>query len=510
MRSARPFIALLLLSHPALGGERVALLVGSDTGVEGEAPLRYTSFDVARMATVLTELGGFEAADVQVLSAPNAAEISQALERLSQRPLRAEMFIFYFSGHADSAALHPSGTRLEITELLERIRKVPAALQVAILDACQSGAATRAKGVVPGTAFDVRVHDLGVEGQILISSSAQDEQSFESEQHRGALFTLHWTAGLRGAADKDGDGRVALSEAYAYAYAQTLRSTLLSSGGMQHPTFRWDLAGRRDPVLTNLASSAQLTFVAEDEGSYVVLDGREQSVLAELQVGVGQRKRLALSPGDYVVSKRGPKDVRWARVSLGARDDRLLYDYQMRAVPMVRLAKKGPFTNSWAAASVGQQVSALSSSAYFATNLGIEWEQEHWLLGLQVLLSGGAQFNREVLTQEFLAGPAASGLYTLRWGPVSLRGGPALGLLLISQALVPQSPRLGWSLLTSARLRLDVSLATQIGIVLFGDAGLLWARAQVGEDLHGPHFRVGGDFYAFAWGSYGIGARLAW
>ena len=215
------------------------------------------------------------------------------------------MFVFYFSGHADSAALHPSGTRLEVVELLERIKKVPAALQVAIVDACQSGAATRAKGVIPGPAFDVRVHDLGAEGQILISSSAQDEQSFESEQHRGALFTLHWTGGLRGAADRDGDARVTLSEAYAYAYAQTLRSTLLSSGGVQHPTFRWDLAGRETRITHEFGGVRPADLRSRRRGSYVVLDGREQAVLAELQVRSRSAQATRPGPGDYVVSKRG-------------------------------------------------------------------------------------------------------------------------------------------------------------------------------------------------------------
>ena len=127
-------------------------------------------------------------------------------------------------------------------------------------------------------------------------------------------------------------------------------------------------------------------------------------------------------------------------MSLGVRDDRLLYDYQMRAVPMVRLARKGLFTNSWAAASVGQLVSVLSSSAYFATNLGVEWEQEHWLLGVQVLLSGGAQSTGELLTREFLAGPTAFGLTHPALGSGQPARGPVLGFV-VSQDLNGQEPQ---------------------------------------------------------------------
>ena len=236
---------------------RVALLVANDRGLPGEAPLRHPGADAERLGAVLVELGGFAPADVHLIRNQSAAAILDAIDALA-REAPASTFIFYYSGHADAAALHPEGTILPMDILLHRLHMVGAELRIGVLDACQSGAATRAKGSTAAAPFAVRLEAPGPTGDILISSSADDEQSFESEL--GGVFTLHFTAGLRGAADANGDGQVTLGEAYEYAYAQTLRATLAASTGPQHARFRYNLTGRHDPVLTQLARGAQLTL----------------------------------------------------------------------------------------------------------------------------------------------------------------------------------------------------------------------------------------------------------
>ncbi|MBN1962229.1 MAG: hypothetical protein JW841_14935 [Deltaproteobacteria bacterium] len=61
----------------------------------------------------------------------------------------------------------------------------------------------------PVAAFDLHVTE-NTTGEIVIFSSASDEQSYESDEHDGALFTTHWITGLRGAADVNKDRRVTL------------------------------------------------------------------------------------------------------------------------------------------------------------------------------------------------------------------------------------------------------------------------------------------------------------
>src|SRR5512146_104981 len=138
-------LAAALAAADASAGARVALLVANDVGNAGELSLRHSGSDAERLAAVLTELGGFERANVHVVKDRTAAEILDAVDALAKGP-PAAMFLFFYSGHADAAALHPAGTSLPLDLLLHRLRGVGADLRIQILDACQSGAATRPKG----------------------------------------------------------------------------------------------------------------------------------------------------------------------------------------------------------------------------------------------------------------------------------------------------------------------------------------------------------------------------
>ena len=89
---------------------------------------------------------------------------------------------------------------------------------------------------------------------MILTSSASDEDSQESDLIGGSYFSHHLASGLLGGADSSGDGRVTLFEAYAYAYDRTVADTAESAAGAQHPTFSYDLAGNGDLVLTDVAA----------------------------------------------------------------------------------------------------------------------------------------------------------------------------------------------------------------------------------------------------------------
>ncbi len=89
---------------------------------------------------------------------------------------------------------------------------------------------------------------------VILTSSASDEDSQESDAIGGSYFSHHLASGLLGGADRSGDGRVTLFEAYAYAYDRTVADTAESAAGAQHPTFSYDLAGNGDLVLTDVAT----------------------------------------------------------------------------------------------------------------------------------------------------------------------------------------------------------------------------------------------------------------
>ncbi len=499
-------IALFMAGSADAGG-RVALLVADDLGVGADAPLRYTRDDARRVGEALVDVGRFEGRDVHTLIGPDASQVLDKLDALSQG--KPDLFVFYYSGHADAGALRLAGTRLPLDVLLARLSRMPARLRLGVLDACQSGAAARgrAKGVTGQEPFKVRVSPDMASGQVVIASSAEDESSFESETHRGAVFTSHWVTGLRGAADADADAAVSLGEAYSYAYARTVNATLLSREGPQHPTVRLDLAGRRDPPLTFLDTSSALTLSAERDALYLILDGAERRLLAELTLLKGDSRRIALPPGDYVVKRRSPDALHLAQLRLGRDDDRRLYDHQMREVPLVRLATKGALGDRWLSASLGQHLDQLGALGLAHGALGVEWEREGWLLDADLTLSTGVESFNDLDTRLSHAGLTFGALWTLRLGDVALRAGPAAGALIITQDPEARPTRAALAGLLGARTRLDLSLAPGLGLFVQIDALALLTRVEPPEEPTGLDLPA--DLTALGRLSYQLGLRVS-
>lgn len=166
-----------------------------------------------------------------------------------------------------------AGTRLALAEIRDLIYGSPATARVLVIDACRSGSATQLKGGRRAPGFTIDVDDkLRSSGVAILTSSAGGEDSQESDELRASFFTHYLASGLRGAADVDADQRVALGEAFSYAAERTLLATSRTVAGPQHPTFRFDLTGREDLVLTRPVASSQRigTLVFAEPGRYFV------------------------------------------------------------------------------------------------------------------------------------------------------------------------------------------------------------------------------------------------
>ncbi len=333
----RTVIGCLLVASLAVAspGRRLALVVGANRGDPGDQPLRFAEADAARMAHVLRELGGFAAGDVVELRTPDAAALQRAMDALAARADaeakagRPPLLLFYYSGHSDEASLHLAGGRVELTALRRWLAASPAAVRLAVLDSCRSGALTRVKGAHAAPPIEVRLSDdLNTRGEALLTSSTSDEQARESDGLRGSFFTHHLVTGLRGAADRSKDGRVTLAEAYDYAYAHTVAE----AAGGQHPTFKYDLAGRGEVVLTSLGDAgAWLVFPAGSEGVYLIV-GEDGLVLGDVEVGKTPLK-VSVAPGRYEVRKRTAQGDFAATVTLGNGEERWVHDNELAAVP---------------------------------------------------------------------------------------------------------------------------------------------------------------------------------
>ena len=329
---------------------RYALVIGDDRGDAGEVTLRYAETDAQRVYDVLKDLGGFEPADMILLSGEGAPRIEASLIALNDR-IRATvgaaqevLFLVYYSGHAGADALHAAGTHLDMLRLEQLVRGSSATFRALIVDACRSGALTRVKGGRAVPPFDIRVDDhLSEQGLVFLTSSSESEDAQESDALNGSFFTHHLVSALLGAGDADGDGAVTVDEAYRYAYDATLRSSSQTLAGLQHPSFRYDLRGEGRLPLTHVPAAGQTraTLIFPQGRTYLVLrDGEQGAVVGE----VGERaigRRLSLRAGRYFVRGRTSDVLLEGAIDAppGATID--VADDRLQRIAYARLVRKG-------------------------------------------------------------------------------------------------------------------------------------------------------------------------
>lgn len=303
------------------GPRRAAVVIGANQASPGRRPLRFSHEDARRVAQVLTDVAGFAKNDVAVLLDPAPAAALAAVDAAIARVAGAgteALIVFYYSGHADERALYPAGRALPVSELRQRFDDGRVKLRIGIIDACRGGGWTGAKGLSEAPPFEVDFPVvLSNEGSVLISSSSGIEDAHESEALQGSFFTHHWNAGLRGAADRDGDGHVTINEAFEYARGLTVRDTALVTREPQHPSFRLDLRGRADVTLTTVDSQRTILVLRQHTGPLQLVHLDSGLVVVETPAGA-RKARLAVRPGRYVVRRVDAAGTRAREVNVAA------------------------------------------------------------------------------------------------------------------------------------------------------------------------------------------------
>lgn len=507
---------LLMLLPPSVRAEtvrRYALLLTHDTGGPGTSRLSFTGDDADRVESVLTELGDVAPEDLHRLDRPSPGQVLDALARLKAELAGApgggevRWLTVYYSGHADAQGLWLGSDLLPLDDLEAAVARTGAEVRLLVLDACASGALTQAKGGHRSPAFLVRVEDdPGVRGQVVLASSASDEASQESERLGGGIFTHHLVTGLRGAADRSDDGLVTLDEAVSYAYHHTLYDTAGSQSGVQHPTWRYDLAGRGELVLTRPAAvSTSLFFPAGSDGTYLIFDEGRRTFVGEIELK-GEARRLSLPPGRYLVQKRQEDHLLAAEVNLSSgvsvrleeadMERRLLTEDALKGVLVAnRLRALGPRND--VRLTVGGQAffdTPVRESLVPATPLvGLAWQRRGWpaeVWALRVDLGlGGIDTAQDVGVGEAVAvsfTELALGVGLLRLqpvGPVAVYGGARLAGLVLHRDFLPpldQPSQTFVNVSPGVVGGIEVPLSRVMGVCLEGRAHYLYY--QLGED----------------------------
>jgi len=96
----------------------------------------------------------------------------------------------------------------------------------------------------------------------------------------------------------------------------------------------------------------------------------------------------------------------------------------------------------------------------------MEWEGERWVPGLELAISAGTEWNRNLETKDLLVQSSAQLLYTVRIGTAALRVGPVAGVAFVQQ----DSPGHGEAASAGASLGGRVRGDTQgLGLYLLAD-----------------------------------------
>ena len=371
---------------------RYVIAVSANNGGSGRPMLRYAESDARSFAKVLKEMGGVMPQNVILVKEPSVEALQKELSNLDAKILQdkksngRDEVLVYYSGHADENGLRLGNETYAWRDLRNRIDALSADVKIAVIDACGSGAITRVKGGKAVPAFMVD-QSSDMKGYAFITSSTQDESSQESDKLKGSFFTHSLVSGLRGAGDLSSDGKVTLSEAYQFAFNETLQKTETTMGGAQHPSRDMNLAGTGDVVMTDLrTTSAGLDL---DEGVYGRLYIRDENgeLVAELNKKRGHAMSLGLPAGRYAVNLQQDIDYMGATVVLskGKREKITLDNFKSVAVEQTvlrgELKRRGTCENGDA---IACSLDSLDRNGRYRTTFNIIDSDKEPRKGLQV------------------------------------------------------------------------------------------------------------------------------
>ncbi len=365
------------------GVQRWVLAVGANDGGAKRETLQYAVSDAQNFVQVMETMGGVNTG--VLLSDPRVDDLEEALHTLHNRVTSAEVarreVIIYYSGHADENGLWLGESLFSYTRLRNVMDRMEAEVQIAILDACASGAITRLKGGRRQKAFMVDASS-DMRGYAFLTSSSEDEAAQESDAIGASFFSHYLVSGLRGAADVTGDGRVTLNEVYHFAFQNTLEGTERTRGGAQHPAYDIKMTGTGDVVMTDVRqTSAGLILGEALQGRFFVRNANRQ-LIAEFFKPAGRRVELGLEPGTYRVHMAREIQSATATVELAMGQRAILDEDHFEIIARERTTMRGGIKYSVKRSRVELRGGYWNPGGESTTNIdGLVWQSTENMMG---------------------------------------------------------------------------------------------------------------------------------
>ena len=218
---------------------RYAVVIGIERYRRDLPNVNFAYHDAKVMREYLTKRLGFSEQNVVSLVNDHAAksDMEKYLEYwLPEHVDGDSTVLIYFSGHGapnlktnegyilpyDGDPTYLDGTGYSLKRLYETLEKSPAKEVIVMLDSCFSGTGGRSvmsKGLRPVViSVENPVLAGGKTVVLTASSGVQSSSTYNSKSH--GLLTYFLLKGLQGSADQNNDGKIDLSEVYAYLRPQ--------------------------------------------------------------------------------------------------------------------------------------------------------------------------------------------------------------------------------------------------------------------------------------------------
>ena len=231
-------------------GHTWAILIGVEK-YQHLNPLHYTINDVKQLEDTLHERGGVERLRAMTDDADDAewrplrSSLMAAIPEFLKRPGPNDRLILYFSGHGvrDSKGtlyLAPidcdpkdlASTGISVAWLRDQLAGCKASLKLLVLDACHAGSEKGEDQPPAVSANELARPFVDLSGVVTFASSTGDERSQIWDDKKQSLYSYWLNQGLKGHADKDGDGAIEMDELNEYVFRCVTRT---ATARFQHP-----------------------------------------------------------------------------------------------------------------------------------------------------------------------------------------------------------------------------------------------------------------------------------
>ncbi|MCG7521626.1 caspase family protein [Ruegeria sp. Ofav3-42] len=207
---------------------KIAIVVGMDNFEDPELDdLSYARNDATALHNLLQGETGEQFDHVELITQGNHSDALTTIERITTETQRSDLLLIYYAGHGlvRNQKLHLAftntrsdlvhSTALKYGNLLDVVEQAAARFRLVILDCCYAGAA--GEDASRSALSEQLKMELGANSRTLVMTSATSTQvAREAKSYRHGVFTKYLLDGLKGEADRNGDGSVDTRELFDY------------------------------------------------------------------------------------------------------------------------------------------------------------------------------------------------------------------------------------------------------------------------------------------------------